>query len=135
MSKYYVKVNNGQIVEGPQELSGSSTDSPNIFWGQEQMSLNNIFLVDIDCDPLIEKIDFENPIIKSDSVSYLRIQLTLDEQIIAWNKDVLSKRLNEYPPVSDVCVALWEFVIENRPQSSKNIQILREAIKMKYPKK
>ena len=43
-------------------------------------------------------------------------------------------RRMEYPPESDLIVALWEKVIENRPESADILQAQRLAVKEKYPK-
>lgn len=43
-------------------------------------------------------------------------------------------REKEYPPVQEMIVALWEDVVEGRPQEKARIQALRVEIKNKYPK-
>lgn len=40
----------------------------------------------------------------------------------------------EYPSVDELVFALWERVIELRPELSNVLQAKREAIKVKYPK-
>lgn len=44
------------------------------------------------------------------------------------------KRAEEYPGIDALTVALWEAQIEGRPASAAELQVLREAIKAKYPK-
>lgn len=43
-------------------------------------------------------------------------------------------RAKEYPPIQEMIVALWEDVVEGRPQEKARIQALRVEIKNKYPK-
>jgi hypothetical protein len=44
------------------------------------------------------------------------------------------KRVAEYPSLSDLNVALWEKVVENRPEAADALEIVRQQIKAKYPK-
>jgi len=39
-----------------------------------------------------------------------------------------------YPTESEIVVALWEWVVENRPEASDALQVKRIATKEKYPK-
>jgi len=41
-------------------------------------------------------------------------------------------RRAEYPKTDDLLVALWEHVIEGRPESATILQAKREAVKIKY---
>jgi hypothetical protein len=43
-------------------------------------------------------------------------------------------RAKEYPSTDELIVALWELVVENRPESANELQAKREAVKQKYPK-
>jgi len=43
-------------------------------------------------------------------------------------------RRAEYPKTDELIVALWEKVIEGRPESVIILQAEREAVKIKYPK-
>lgn len=45
------------------------------------------------------------------------------------------KRRAEYPSTDELVVALWEKVIEGRPETADVLQADRKAIKEKYPKK
>lgn len=45
----------------------------------------------------------------------------------------MDDRRAEMPPVEDLIVALWEQVIEGRPQMATKLQMQRAAIKAKYP--
>jgi hypothetical protein len=40
----------------------------------------------------------------------------------------------EYPSKDEILVALWEMVVENRPEKASALQARREEIKVKYPK-
>lgn len=40
----------------------------------------------------------------------------------------------EYPSKDEIIVALWEMVVENRPEKAQALQARREEIKSKYPK-
>lgn len=46
----------------------------------------------------------------------------------------IEKRQAEYPSHQDMIVALWEKVMENRPQVADELQVKREEVKRKYPK-
>jgi hypothetical protein len=43
-------------------------------------------------------------------------------------------RQAEYPGLDALIVALWESSVEGRPASAAELQAIREAIKLKYPK-
>jgi len=43
-------------------------------------------------------------------------------------------RRAEYPSTDELIIALWEKVIEGRPESATILQAKREAVKIKYPK-
>ena len=70
--RHYVKVANGVIVDGPREISSGGSESPNISWSSEQMKLNGFFEVNLEYNPDTETIDYQNPTITSDSVTYPR---------------------------------------------------------------
>ena len=131
----YVKVENGVITEGPKFLSYSSFDTPNAHWATSQLKSSGYFLVDLTYDEMVEKIDFNNPVITADGVTYNRIPLTADEQTTMYNAKAIRNRQIEYPPVQHIVVALWELIVENRPDASNNLQKIRLSIKQKYPKK
>jgi len=44
------------------------------------------------------------------------------------------KRAAEYPSLSELNVALWEKVVENRPEAAEALEVKRQEIKAKYPK-
>jgi hypothetical protein len=44
-----------------------------------------------------------------------------------------SQRANLYPPHSELIVALWEAVVENRPAAKDALEIERQAIKVRFP--
>ncbi len=43
-------------------------------------------------------------------------------------------RQKEYPSTNEMIVALWEDLVEGRPDEKNKLQTKREAIKLKYPK-
>lgn len=129
----YVKVIDGLIVEGPKEVSSNESDSPNVHWGSEQLKLNNIFFVDIDHDPLSEKIDYANPVITKESVTYSRISLSASEVITVSNDSATKKRLLEYPTFEEKLNALWEYIANNDQSSLNNLNNRINQINNKYP--
>jgi len=44
------------------------------------------------------------------------------------------KRAAEYPSLAELNVALWEQVVENRPEAAQALEVKRQEIKAKYPK-
>lgn len=44
------------------------------------------------------------------------------------------RRRAEYPPTDEMVVALWERVVEGRPEASDALEARRQAVKAKYPK-
>lgn len=69
---------------------------------------------------------------------------TREELIAKWETikdDVALRRVHEqrampgkYPSRDDMIVALWEMVVENRPEKAAALQARREAIKQEFPK-
>lgn len=45
-----------------------------------------------------------------------------------------AERRNEYPPTDAMVVALWERIVEGRPEAAAALQAQREGVKAKYPK-
>lgn len=43
-------------------------------------------------------------------------------------------RAKEYPSTDELIVALWELIVEKRPETANELQAKREAVKQKYPK-
>lgn len=43
-------------------------------------------------------------------------------------------RQQEYPSTNEMLVALWESLVENRPQAIQELQAKRQAVKEKFPK-
>ena len=70
--RHYVKVANGVIVDGPREISSGGSESPNTGWSGEQMKLNGFFEVNLEYNPDTETVDYQNPTITADSVTYPR---------------------------------------------------------------
>ena len=44
------------------------------------------------------------------------------------------KRAAEYPSLAELNVAIWEKVVENRPEAADALEAKRQEIKAKYPK-
>jgi len=44
------------------------------------------------------------------------------------------KRAAEYPSLAELNVALWEQVVENRPESANALELIRQEVKARYPK-
>lgn len=43
-------------------------------------------------------------------------------------------RAAEYPPIDALIVAMWEQIVEDRPDAAAALEVERQAIKTKYPK-
>ena len=52
----------------------------------------------------------------------------------AYDNDYARKRLEEYPSINSLVVAMWEGVVEERMQAVTQVEIKRQAVKAKYPK-
>ena len=52
----------------------------------------------------------------------------------AYDNDYARKRLEEYPLVDELIVALWEGVVEERMAAVTQLEAKRQAVKLKYPK-
>lgn len=48
--------------------------------------------------------------------------------------DYVSLRLRDYPDVNDLIIALWEKVVEDRPDAATALETDRQAVKAKFPK-
>jgi hypothetical protein len=48
--------------------------------------------------------------------------------------DYVSLRLRDYPNVNDLIIALWEKVVEDRPDTATALEVERQAVKAKFPK-
>ena len=63
------------------------------------------------------------------------LESELDRYQTEWDSQEYSrKRKEEYPPLNDLIVALWEDVVEERMESVVALEGKRQAIKQKYPK-
>jgi hypothetical protein len=40
----------------------------------------------------------------------------------------------KYPSKEDLVVALWEMVVENKPEYVQKLQAIRESVKLEFPK-
>ena len=52
----------------------------------------------------------------------------------AYDNDYARKRLEEYPSIDELTVALWEGVVEERMAAVTSLEGKRQAVKAKYPK-
>ena len=66
--------------------------------------------------------------IELDEAAYIVEQAAL--ALVAYKE----KRRQEYPSIEEVTVAMMEDQLEGRPEALLEIQELRAAIKLKYPK-
>jgi len=62
------------------------------------------------------------------------LEAELKSQQDAYDNDYARKRLEEYPSIDELTVALWEGVVEERMQAVTQLEIQRQAVKVKYPK-
>ena len=51
-----------------------------------------------------------------------------------YDNDHARKRLEEYPSIDELVVALWEGVVEERMAAVTSLEGKRQAVKAKYPK-
>ena len=73
----------------------------------------------------------DNPVVLDQSLidaETARLQAENDSQAYARNRQA------EYPSLDDLIVALWEGVVEERMASVTQLEGLRQAVKIKYPK-
>jgi len=62
------------------------------------------------------------------------LEAELKSQQDAYDNDYARKRLEEYPSVDELVVALWEGVVEERMAAVTKLEGKRQAVKTKYPK-
>ena len=48
--------------------------------------------------------------------------------------DYVALRLRDYPALDDLIVAIWEKVVEDRPEAADEVQTAREVVKVRFPK-
>ena len=48
--------------------------------------------------------------------------------------DYVALRLRDYPSLDDLSVAIWEKVVEDRPEAAAELQTAREVVKVRFPK-
>ena len=58
----------------------------------------------------------------------------IEASYTAWENDYARKRKEEYPPMEELIVALWEGVVEERMAAVTLLEGKRQAVKLKYPK-
>jgi len=131
--RFYVKVEDGDVVDGPKPISGSPTDAPNTDWGADQMLKHGFYEVDLTHDEYTEKIDYENPTVMEDYVVYPRIPLQADEKAIKENSYSHYQRLKEYPSDNEKLEALWAKVVNDDDSLILEVQQKIDNINAKYP--
>ena len=62
------------------------------------------------------------------------LETELKSQQDAYDNDHARKRKAEYPSIDELTVALWEGVVEERMSAVTDLEIKRQAVKVKYPK-
>ena len=130
--KNYVKVENGVVVKGPIGMSDDPTQSPNIYWGDEQLRKNGFFLVDIDYDKNIEMLDINNPVITNDEVAYKRIPLSIGDLD---KLDQINRLRNveiEMPALKEMVNALWDKIINGDSSKADELNNKIISVKQKY---
>ena len=58
----------------------------------------------------------------------------IEAAYFAWENDYARNRLEEYPSIEELTVALWEGVVEERMAAVTKLEGKRQAVKTKYPK-
>ena len=62
------------------------------------------------------------------------LEAELKSQQDAYDNDYARKRLEEYPSIEELTVALWEGVVEERMAAVTSLEGKRQVVKAKYPK-
>ena len=76
---------------------------------------------------VIHHADKEKP-----TKEWLEAELTRQQD--AYDNDYARKRLEEYPSIDELTVALWEGVVEERMAAVTSLEGKRQAVKANYPK-
>jgi len=90
-------------------------------------------------DQATHKIDgFTDDIQPGEVVQTWAVRAKIQEELdvdaeLAATKYIRSRQA-EYPSINELVVALWEQIIEGRPESAAILQAKREAVKIKYSK-
>jgi len=58
----------------------------------------------------------------------------IEASYTAWENDYARKRKEEYPPMDELIIALWEGVVEERMAAVTKLEAKRQAVKLKHPK-
>ena len=66
--------------------------------------------------------------------SFAEIESARVEWQNAYHNDYARKRLEEYPLIDELIVALWEGVVEERMAAVTSLEAKRQAVKLKHPK-
>jgi hypothetical protein len=72
-------------------------------------------------------------LVETDKIETMIARMTVAD-VVGERRTVSEKRMSEYPPIQDMVVALWEYVMEGRSKRADAIQEIRERVKAKYPK-
>lgn len=78
---------------------------------------------------VLEWLDGQPPPSQMDlDAAALEYQMHLDASLYQ------RQRKEEYPPMHELVVALWEHLVEGRSEMATKLQAQRDAVKAKYPK-
>lgn len=77
---------------------------------------------------------WNHPTISTPPTDQQIIDIEAEYYIWKAGDDVIQNRKKEYPPTDELVVALWEKIIENKPESADALQAERIKVKQKYPK-
>lgn len=94
---HYVKIKNGKVDGSPKPLSGSPSDSPNIYWGSEQLAIHGYALVDL-----------ANQKIESGEIKIITAQEKQDAEILAANKEAENKNTRRAKRDEDLALMDWD---------------------------
>lgn len=53
---------------------------------------------------------------------------------IAYKKERESEYIERGATEHNLLIALWELIVENRPESAQEMQLIREGVKLEFPK-
>lgn len=106
--RYYIKVLDGQVIEGPRAMPSGEGASPNKYWNKEQLKLNGIFVVDIEPKD-DEYIDFDGYKFENEQLVIPVKQKSIDmvrKSIEQKFRDEFTEKLNKFSLQDQMLVAL-----------------------------
>ncbi len=139
----YCLVEDGRVTVPPQKLPKNWKNVSGLHLASDESLKKKGWLpVDIvqpDYDESTQKLGTDQYEIKSDRVIVTTQIINLSIPEIETKKQLAATeyqrlRQMEYPASHDMIVALWEQVVENRPETATALQEKRIAVKTKYPK-